>query len=583
MTWPPQRRSLSLLAGALLAYLLLERLALVFGRPDLVHDLDPGELRHLDLALSGLPGDGSLISRLHTWLAGPETIHHGGFPVLSGLYVAISSFLGGSLAQLRLIPIFAAVAAAAMTAAWLHRRAGTLAALMSLALFAGAPPLLLKWTCTARGGHLEAILFPPLIALLLDRALRREGAQAWALAGIASGFAVYFTYLSVPTVGILGLAALLESGRGRDLPKRIGALALGGIVGFSPWLFGLVVLDLPYFDATIHASANPTEAVEVHSRTTWGTLQAGAAALPNNLWPWTILDAEAAAYAAAEPDILDYRPTMLEWAVRATIAVAVALGLWAAWTAKSPLLFAFVMLPILHHLFVLRTANQPGYPLIPHRYFVLAFPATVAGASLGTTARLKGLGRRLGHGLAWLLALVALHGLILHLSWISPPDPEASSGYRADLYRQANLGQVRLSDGAALSELLQAAPQQYEQEWGRGIGLIYPAMADYYLLFRQNPEERPYPGSLFGQEDPLGGDSEQRKVLVEAAARATLVRAAGDSGQAKEWLCSWEPNADFKPIVRQVRRELGDRYSCPGDQEPAVPKDQAAPADPESP
>jgi len=574
-----------LLFGGLLIYLLLERLALVFGRPDLVHDLDPGELRHLDLAIAGLPGDGSLVSRLHTWLAGPETIHHGGFPVLSALYVGISSVLDGSLSQLRLIPILAAVAAAAMTAAWLHRRAGSLAALMSLALFAGAPPLLLKWTCTARGGHLEAILFPPLIALLLDRALRSEGSRAWILAGIASGFSVYFTYLAVPTVGILGLAALLESGRGEGLPRRVGALALGGLIGFSPWLFGLVVLDLPYFEATIHASANPSEAMEVHSRSAWGTLVAGLSALPNNLWPWTITIAESAAYAAAEPDILDFRPTGLEWGVRAGITCAVALGLWAAWTARSPLLIGFVLLPVLHHLFVLRTANQPGYPLIPHRYFVLAFPAIAAGAALGTTAQLGRLGNKLGQGLALLLAVIALHGVALHLSWLQAPDLEASAGYRADLYRQANLGQVRLSDGVALAELLQAAPEQHEQEWGRGIGLIYPAMADYYLLFRKDPETRPYPSALFQQEDPLSGEVNQQRVLVEAAARATLVRAGGDREQARAWLCSWEPNKNFESIVGEVRRGLGTDYQCPEDAEPDVPDatDTTAPKDPEPP
>ena len=53
--------------------------------------------------------------------------------------------------------------------------------------------------------------------------------------------------------------------------------------------------------------------MEVHSRSTWSALVAGASALPHNLWPWTIIHAEAAAYAAAEPDILDYTPTAREW------------------------------------------------------------------------------------------------------------------------------------------------------------------------------------------------------------------------------------------------------------------------------
>ena len=56
----------------------------------------------------------------------------------------------------------------------------------------------------------------------------------------------------------------------RPYGTHTGALALGGLIGCSPWLFGLVVLDLPYFEATIHASANPSEAMEVHSRSAWG-------------------------------------------------------------------------------------------------------------------------------------------------------------------------------------------------------------------------------------------------------------------------------------------------------------------------
>jgi len=590
-TSPPSEgagaRRARIAAFALLGFLLLERVLLALAHPDLIHDLDPGEIRHLDLAVSGLPDGPGFMQRLYTWLSGTENIHHGGFAVLSVVFLVAAKIFGASLFLLRLLgPILATVAAALCVAQVLQRRMGSRATLLMLALFAGAPPLLLKWTCTARGGHLEAIVFPALLLLLLDHALSGGRLRLWLLAGLAGGFSVYFSYLAAPAVVILCLGALLEAGRNADTGKRIGALLLGGLLGFMPWILGLVVLDLPYFEATIHSSANPHEAAEVHGRSLVEAVRSGLGALPRNLWPWTILHADAAAYAAAEPDILDYTPTAREWLSRAVINLAALTGIVVAVRKRCWLLASFLLLPAVHHLFVLRTANQPGWPLIPHRYLVLVFPGIVAAAGYGAAALWsdpRPVLRRLGQVLAGLLLATAAFGAISHLSWLDAPSLSASSAYRADLYRRANIGQVRLSDAAGVTALADPEDPTYQQEVWQGLARVYPPVADYYLLFRDDPQHRPYPGSLFS-EDPRGGDPaapiehRQLEVQVKTAWNATRIRAGGDTALRNRWVCSWQPSAAFAPIV--IATLAGDLsvLHCPEDSGLSAALNAAAPS-----
>ncbi len=97
LNWLPEDPRLRWGAVILLLFLLAERLLLVFGQPDLLHDLDAGELKHLDLALFGLPGAPTLQERLLIYLAGPENIHHGGYPSISAGFWLLSKVSGVSL------------------------------------------------------------------------------------------------------------------------------------------------------------------------------------------------------------------------------------------------------------------------------------------------------------------------------------------------------------------------------------------------------------------------------------------------------------------------------------------------------
>jgi hypothetical protein len=549
---------------ALLLLIFAQRLVILLACPDLLHDWDAGELKHMDLALFGLPAtDGALFASVQRWLSAPENIHHGGFVVLSLAYAAASAVIGHSLLLLRAFPLAASTAAAALGAAFVHRRLGSRATLLLLALFLGAPPILMKWSLTARGGHTEAILLVPLLAVLLDSALRDDRPWRWGLAGAVAGFSVYFTYLAAPAAALLVAAAIVE--RAIDRGERwtpgqrraVGAALVGLTVGFSPWLFGWLILDLPYLDATVHASARPDEASEVLGRGLFDLARGAVTGLPHNLWPWTVGTATAAAYAAEVPDQLDYAPTVVEWTARAMINVAVLAGIRAAWRRRSPLLLSLCLLPGLHYLFVMRLANQGGWPEVPHRYLVIAWPAIVMASVLGVCELRSAVARRAGA--AGLLA-VALAALTVTIGWLGAPAPSID----IEALRDNSIGRVRASEAESMVALLarlDAEDSDHQQAARRGVGLIYSSIADYFLLFRRTPE-RPYPERLFEREDPLSDTPARRDALARGALDATILRAVDDA-QRDRFLCSWAPRPEYEAAVQHALASRGVDLRCP--------------------
>ena len=551
----------------LLALFLADRLLLILGQPDLLHDLDPGELKHMQLALGGLPNQGGWFNGIKSWVSGPENIHHGGFPTVSVLFALLSKVFGETLQTLRLIPIASALAAAALVAVWLRRRGGEISALLALALLVGAPLLFLKWTCVARGGHTEAVLFAPLLLVLLERALRSSRPSAWLLAGGSAGFAVYFSYLTIPLVLVLSVGALSEAAliHKRRLSSVAVPLVVGGLLGFSPWLFGWLILDLPYFDATIHASANPDEASEVARRGLLDGLRGAAAGLPHNLWPWTFTELQSPAYLTEPTDLLPFDPNPLDWLFRGLISLCGLLALAAAFARRSPVTAALALLPALHYLFVIRLANPGAWPDIPHRYLVVVFPIVVANAALGTSWLLgmrAPAPRRLGQALSVALLILAGAGLSSHSRWWKAPDPQALASWDAASYREQGLGQVRLSDAESLSRLQSSFDGALAGAQLRGVSRIYPGLADYYLLWRA-PSNRaaPYPSRLFSEHDP-GTPDDERRAVVEGAYAATLIRSGGNKPQLDRWLCSWSPGPQFEDAVADVLRKQRPDLPC---------------------
>jgi len=575
MTEAGAERQLPWFRGAVLLLLFLflsDRLLLIFGQPDLLHDLDPGELKHMSLATSGLFDQGSLLESLKTWLSGPENVHHGGYAVVSVLFAGIAKIFGASLHALRMIPILSALAAAGLVTLWLRRRAGEVPALLGLALLVGAPLLFLKWTCVARGGHTEAVVFAPLMLLLLDRGLSSERRSLWLLAGAIGGFAVYFSYLAAPLVVVLSLGGLGESW----LRNRRGALtdgvtlAVGGIIGFSPWLFGWLVLELPYFATTVHASANPNEAAEVLSRGVLGGVRGAIQGLPHNLWPWTFTELQSPAYGTDPSDLLPFEPSLLDWVGRAIMTLGGLLALAAAWVRRSPLIAAMAVLPALHYLFVARLANAGAWPDIPHRYLVLVFPIAAANTALGVgwLRERTSLGQKsIGRVLAGAVVLLALLGFSSHLRWAKAPQPDSLSHWNAAEYQQAGLGQVRLSNAVALAGLTSQFRGEFRPASLRGAAKIFRPSSDYYLLWRgEGRRDAPYPRELFLEPDPLTPENE-RAAVVAGAYGATVVRADGDASQLDAWLCSWRPSDEFEEAVTEIFLNHSPALSCRPSQE----------------
>ncbi len=550
------------LVVALLVLLAAQRLVLLLGQPDLLHDLDAGELKHMDLAIRGLNDGGTFKDKLHTFLAGPENVHHGGYAVISVLYAGLAKVLGTSLTTLRLLPVSATVLAAGLLAAWLFRREQPTAAVLALVLMVGAPPLFLKWTAVSRGGHLEGIVFAPLLLLLLQWGLQTERKLPWVLAGLAGGFAVYFTYLAGPLVVVLCLGALAERWKAGGAPLRAGLLVVAGVVGFLPWVVGWLWLELPYFESQIHNSGRADEAGDVAARGVVEVLRGAVVALPHNLWPWGLTRGEGAAYLAQNSDQLDFVPTGLTWALRSVIGGGAVLGVVAAAARRSPLLVAVALLPALHYLFVVRMAANLAWPETPHRYLVIVFPLLCAS---------------IGHGVAWLgekqahaggvvaiaLLLVAGQGVAAQAPWWKAPDFGALAAWDAAAYRAAGIGQVRIEEAEAMRAVLdEHATGEWSNDAMRGLSMVYPSNSDYYLLFRDG-HDRPYPDNVFGFPEWQGMEDVQKRATVRAALAATKVRAGGDESRVRDYLCRWSPVPEMRGTVEEVLGEEGTGCGSP--------------------
>jgi len=154
-------------------------------------------------------------------------------------YAAIPFFLvfGPSMGTLKLTGIcFNAVAVAFLFLA-LHRFAGRRAAWIGGLLFAVAAPGYSILSLTAFGTHVEnnafAMICVYLFLLTSERDRPRPGAAF--LLGLVAGFATYFGYVILVTLGTLLVCALAVERRALFRRDRVIVLA-GYAVGLIPWL-----------------------------------------------------------------------------------------------------------------------------------------------------------------------------------------------------------------------------------------------------------------------------------------------------------------------------------------------------------
>ncbi len=153
---------------------------------------------------------------------------------------------------------------------------------------------------------------------------------------------------------------------------------------------------------------------------------------------------------------------------------------------------------------------------------------------------------------------MATVGLSSQAAWWAPPRWEQFGPWDAAALREAGLGQVRIDEAQEVLPLLES-PGETANERRRGVGLVYPAMADYYLLFREQPDDRPYPEHLFAEPDPLSQDEAQRRAVVDGALAGTRARSGGDVERFRRMVCSWEPGPEHAAAVADARRGAGVR------------------------
>jgi 4-amino-4-deoxy-L-arabinose transferase-like glycosyltransferase len=106
------------------------------------------------------------------------------------------------------------------------------------ALYALAPPALLRTSLIAKGDHAEAMALIGGVLYLATRAVRATDERRrlrWAGAcGLAAGLGVFVTYSTIPALAGAAIAALVLT---RARPRRAwAALAVGLAVGLAPWL-----------------------------------------------------------------------------------------------------------------------------------------------------------------------------------------------------------------------------------------------------------------------------------------------------------------------------------------------------------
>src|SRR5213594_2612553 len=200
---------------------------------------------------------GTMAQELVTGLKMPFTEYRGsnwmlGTLVMGALASGFFLLFGPTLFALKLAPLLLFTFALAFWYWTIRRAAGERVAGYFALLFCFSPPLLTAYSVAAPGGHGESLLFSALTVFLLFRMLSDEkGSPAFpALLGLTAGVGLWFDY----TYGLTLLATLgfwLWHDKGRFWRPRMLWLALGILVGFSPWIVidvqthfgGLVVYD----------------------------------------------------------------------------------------------------------------------------------------------------------------------------------------------------------------------------------------------------------------------------------------------------------------------------------------------------
>src|SRR5256712_4664507 len=219
------------LGGFLLLFVATRLLYLVLIDPSYLLTLPGDELHVGTIAEELVTGPTMPLAEYRT------TNYMLGTVVMGGLAAGFFLLFGPTVFALKLAPLLVFTLALVFWYWTIRRAAGERVAGYFALLFCLSPPLLTVYSVATLGSHGESIVFSALTVLLLFRMLcDEEGSPAIpALLGLTAGFGLWFCYTYGLTLLVM-LGFWLWHDKGRFWQPRVLWVALGFLVGFSPWI-----------------------------------------------------------------------------------------------------------------------------------------------------------------------------------------------------------------------------------------------------------------------------------------------------------------------------------------------------------
>ena len=396
----------------------VHRVLVIVSAGDFLFPIEPWEGKNTQIAWDLFTGRyGSEGFGLGDYVTNSGAVHHASFSTTSAVYLAVSEVLGFGLLGVRVTPLLFWMGALCIWMETVRRAAGVVAAVLVGVGLSLVPMAIIGWQLTFFGCHSEAVL--PLAAVvgcwLMWLSRNDRGWFLSAATGFFGGYAIAFSYLLWPVVGLL--VALTVVPPRPSLPRRaVVGLTAGTLAGLWPlWLILLLSPQaLPSFPVTEEPATHLTDLAVARGAPAaliFETFAAPFDGFPGDYWG-----------ATARPGALwgGARFEGLSW-VLATLAPLALLPV--GWIHRRRSIGRLALLvglaPSLCLLFVAHgSPYKPGLPLrytIPLAFIGWSAPGLAVGIGLWSLRELSpSRGQRIA---AWLL----IAGGSLVLLWLTPP------------------------------------------------------------------------------------------------------------------------------------------------------------------
>ena len=440
--------AIALVVGAFASH----RMLVILSAGDFLFPLEPWEGKNTQIAWDLFTGRfGRAGFTLSDYVTNNGAVHHASYSTTSLAYLLVAKVCGFGLLGVRVTPLLFWTAAILLWMVVVRQSFGNAAATIVGIGLVLVPTSVIAWQLTFFGCHSEAVL--PLAAALgswsLWFARGGRGTLISLVTGFCASYAVAFSYLLWPVVGLALLVTLLPP-RPTIPPRHLGALAAGAIAGLWPlWL--ILALNPPaLFTYSVTEDAT-TRVVDLATGTSsatggfWTAFTTPFRGFIHDYWLGT-----------AHPGKLWGGSHFEGWSWRITIGgplLLIPVGWIRRRTAAGRLALVVATAPVLSLAFV--AYGTPFGPDLPLRYALpLAFlgwsaPGLAVGMGLHTLReKTAAPGARIGG-----IALVMVPALAL--LWSAPP---------------------RLQEATRIVQLDRAGPNlehRYVHYYNLGIGTVW--------------------------------------------------------------------------------------------------------------